>query len=36
MYETVYKSYSERQKGGLATKCYGQLFEGVLSGERHG
>ena len=27
MYETVYKSYSGRQKGGLTTKCYGQLFE---------
>lgn len=34
MYETVYKSYSERQKGGLATKCYGQLFEGSLKRQR--
>ena len=34
MYETVYKSYSERQKGGLTTKCYGQLFEGSLKRQR--
>ena len=34
MYETVYKSYTKKKKGGLTTKCYGQLLEGSLKRQR--